>query len=255
MDVGSALVADGEPSDLVDPCEGALDHPAVAAELGRCVDATARDARGDRTGAAFPAAPAMVVGLVGMKLLGPLARTAPLARAHPRHCVQGRGERHAVMAVRARDRQAERRAARVGDRVALRARLAPVGRVRPRRGAPLLAAMVWLSSAARLQSNSPARSSRSSSVRCNRSQTPACCQSRSRRQQVMPEQPNTSRGSISHAMPVRSTNTIPRSAARSGTLGLPPFGFAGSSGSSGSTAAHISSLTSSCLMETESARR
>ncbi len=37
-------------------------------------------------------------------------------------------------------------------------------------------------------------------------------------------------------------------AARSGTRGLPPLGFAGSFGSSGSMASHSSSLTSSFAM-------
>ncbi len=69
----------------------------------------------------------------------------------------------------------------------------------------------------------PRRRRRSSS--CNLSQTPASCQSRSRRQQVTPEPQPSSGGKSSHAMPVRSTNRIPLSAARSEMRGRPPRGF------------------------------
>lgn len=156
MDVGAALVSGGEPAELVHPCEGALDHPAMATEAGGGLDPLARDARRDAPGAALLTAPAAVVGLVGVELCGPLAGPPSTARAHPRHGVERRRERHAVVAVGARDGQAERRSPVVGDRVALRARLAPVCRVRPRLGTPLLAATDWLSSAARDQSSSPA---------------------------------------------------------------------------------------------------
>ena len=110
---------------------------------------------------------------------------------------------------------------------------------------PFFAATDAESMAARDQSSSPARCRRSSRIRCNSSHTPAFCQSRRRRQHVIPEQPKTSRGSISQGMPERSTNTIPRSASRSEHRGRPPFGFGGSSGNSGATAAHISSLNNS----------
>jgi hypothetical protein len=48
-------------------------------------------------------------------------------------------------------------------------------------------------------------------------------------------------GSISHGMPLRSTNRIPLSAARLATRGRPPLGLGGSGGSNGSMIAHSSS--------------
>ena len=87
---------------------------------------------------------------------------------------------------------------------------------------------------ARLQLiRSAARRPRSNSW-CNPSQTPASCQSRRRRQQVMPDPHPFSSRSISHWMPVRSTNRIPVSAARSDIRGLPPRDRGGAGGSSGS---------------------
>ena len=64
----------------------------------------------------------------------------------------------------------------------------------------------------------------------------------SRRQHVLPPQP-ISAGRSRHWMQVCSTKTIPASAARSDTRGLPPFGLAGSDGRNGETAAQRSSGT------------
>ena len=224
------------------PSEGALDHPAMPPELGRGLHAAACDPRDDRAGPAFVPTPAMVVGLGplprkgiaardvpkrSMELVGPLAGPPARARPHARNGVERRCERHAVMAVRARQRHAERRAPAVGAAMPLRARTAPIRRVRTDRLAPLPAPMDAASKEARDPSSSPARSSRSNSTRCRRSPTPAVrhgartdgaprlTQSRRRRQHVMPEQPNTSRGSLSHGRPVRRTNTlIPRAGPR-----------------------------------------
>jgi hypothetical protein len=108
--------------------------------------------------------------------------------------------------------------------------------------------MLAESSAARDQSMRPREPRRSSSKRCSRSHTPARCQSRSLRQQVLPlPQPN-SLGKDCQGQPVFSTNTMPVSAARSGTRGRPPFGFGGSGGRSGWMVVHRSSERSSVLM-------
>ena len=74
-------------------------------------------------------------------------------------------------------------------------------------------------------------------------QTPATCQSRSRRQQLIPDPQPISAGSISQGRPDFSTNKMPVSAARSESRGRPPFGFGRSRGSSGSIAAQRSSGT------------
>ena len=55
---------------------------------------------------------------------------------------------------------------------------------------------------------------------------PASCQSRKRRQQVMPDPHPSSWGSISQGTPLRNTNTIPARHARSAKRGLPPLGLA-----------------------------
>lgn len=76
VDVGAPLVADGQTAEAVEPGERSFDDPAVAAQPLAAVDATLRNAGGDCPGAAFGPAPVVVVGLVGVKLVRPLARAA-----------------------------------------------------------------------------------------------------------------------------------------------------------------------------------
>ena len=159
-----------------------------------------------------------------------------------------RRKHRAVVAVGPAQGHAGRRATGVCDKVALGARLARVCRVRPRRRSRLSAGTDVLFSAARLQSSCPAPSRRSSTVRCRAARTPARCQSRKRRQHVMPEPHPISAGKHSHGSPVLSTNKMPVSAARFGTGGRPPLGRGGSGGSKGATNNQRSSATKSLAM-------
>ena len=237
------LVSDGQAAVAGEPGEGALYNPAVSSEMGAALNPTARDAWDDAAGTAFLAAAAMVIGLVGVELARPAPRAATMAGPDRRHGVQGRGQHTAVVAVGAAERQAKRRTTGVRDKVALGARLAAIRRVRSDFRAPLLAAMLALSSAARRQSICPAACRRSSKARCKAAQTPASCQSRSLRQQLIPEPHPISEASISQGRPDRSTNRMPVSAALSGRRGRPPFGLGRSRGKSGSIAAQRSSGT------------
>ncbi len=241
MDVGATFVPDREAPELRKPSQCALDLPPVPPVPLAAADATARYPRRDAAAPALASAAAVVVALVGVQLAGAAAR-APPAAPHRRDRVQRGREHPAVVAVGRAQRQAERRALAAHDEVALGARLAAVRRVGPGLRTPPRARAEALSSDARRQSSRSAPRSRSSSARCSAAQTPAACHSTSLRQHVLPLQP-TSAGTSRHWMPVRSTKMIPASAARSGTRGLPPFGFAGSGGRSGETAAQRSSGT------------
>jgi hypothetical protein len=113
---------------------------------------------------------------------------------------------------------------------------------------PPRAGTLALSSEACSQSISPTSCNRCSRTRCNRCHTPSWCQSRRRRQQVMPLPHPISWGSISHGIPLLSTKRIPDNTARSAIRGRPPFGLGRSDGKSGSMVAHSWSLTKSLLM-------
>src|SRR5437660_2431368 len=99
--------------------------------------------------------------------------------------------------------------------------LGPLAWIRSRLAPPKTARNELPSTTARDHSISPQRASQSSKEKWISCQMPASCQSRNRRQQVMPELQPSSCGSISQGIPLRRTNRIPVRQARSGKRGLP----------------------------------
>ncbi len=191
MQVGTSLVAHGQAPELVQPGQGALDYPAVSSQLLAAFDAAPCDAGLDAAGAALAAAPAVVVALVGVELVGTSPRPSAAPGSHAGHRVQRGGQHHAVVAVGPAQRDAKRRALGVGDDMALCPGPAAVRRVRADLRAPLFERRLALSRAARCQSRAPASCSRFSSTRCSRVHTPAACHSPSLRQHVLPQQPSS----------------------------------------------------------------
>jgi hypothetical protein len=233
MNVDAAFVSDGKPSEAVDPGEAAFDDPSVSAEFLRGFLRPPGDAGLNVAALAIVATALVVIGFVGVQLVWPTARPAALS-GNGRDSVDQFLERHVVMDVRAGQQKGERNALAVRREMAFRAGPASICWIRPRRSAPFLAAMEEESTQARLQSMRSASRNRRSNSWCSRVHTPATCQSRSRRQQVMPEPQPISNGNISQGMPERSTNRMPVNAARDDTRGRPPLGFGGSGGSNGS---------------------
>jgi hypothetical protein len=242
MDVVAALVADRKTPEPIEPCDGPFDHPAIAAKLLAAFDAASGDARFDAAPPAGAATEREIVSLVGVQFVRPAARpSAPALDRWDR--VEQRLQHLAVMAIGRAQQTGERGALAIDHDVALGPRLAAIGRVGADLRAPLFAGTAALSTAARLQSMRSASLSRFNSSWWRRSHTPARCQSRKRRQQVMPQPQPISCGSISQGMPLFSTNRMPVSAARSETGGRPPFGFGRGGGNSGATTAHSSAET------------
>ena len=164
VDVGAPLVADGQAAGAIEPGMAALDHPAMPSEPVASLDAAPGNPRPDPARPAFLPPHSRIIGLVGMQLVGSPARASPPPAAQGRDRVQRRGHQRAVVAVGAGQDEAERRTARVGDEVALGARLAAVRRVRAGGRPPFFAGTLALSRLARLQSISPAACRRSSST-------------------------------------------------------------------------------------------
>lgn len=108
----------------------------------------------------------------------------------------------------------QRDAASVGDEVVFAACFGPICGVWTRFVPPFRARSEALSTTARDQSIWSASWSLARRTSCNRCHTPAACQSRSRRQQVIPLPQPISWGRSSQPIPVFSTNTIPVSARR-----------------------------------------
>ncbi len=188
MDVLASFIADGETAEAVEPRQCALHHPSISSQALTVVHTAAGNSGHNGALSAFRAAAPMVIALVGVQFVRAASR-ATRSMTHRRHRIESGRQHQAVVPVSPAQAQAERCPRPVDHNMALRARFAAIRRVRAGGSAPFLAAMDEESSAARLQSSWSASAKRSSRVRCRRVQTPAACQSCSRRQHVMPEQP------------------------------------------------------------------
>jgi hypothetical protein len=250
MDIQPSLITYSQPAEAVEPCECALDNPSVPPQLLTALDTSPGNARCDTSFAKGGPIPFRVVPFVSMHLVRALARPAPptLQRRNGiYHLLQHRGVGH----VSSRTLQRQWYSSSADHKMALRTWFSLIRRVLAYCLFPLftpLALTVCESKEALDQSISPAWLRLSSSSLCNFSHTPAFSQSRSRRQQVIPDPQPISCGSISHCRPDLRTNTMPVSAARFAMRGLPPFGLGGSRGNSGSITSHNSSGTSGFAM-------
>lgn len=160
------------------------------------------------------------VAPVALHNLRLVQRTPPLA-SDVWNGIDQRVELGNVVTVRCTQDDRERDALRVDDEVMFAAELAPVRGIRAGFFPARTARIDELSTSARERSISPRRRSSASNASWMRCQTPACCHATSLRQQAVPEPHPISCGSRFHAMPERSTNTMPVSTARSG-VGLRP---------------------------------
>jgi hypothetical protein len=188
-----------------------------------------------------------VVSAIGEGFVGTLA-TASSRAFDRRDGIDQRDRLFGIMDVRAGVRDRQRRPLAVAHNMPLRAIFAAIGGIRSGVRPPKTARTEQLSIATCDQSISSTKPSSSSSTRQIFSHTPATCQSRSRRQQVIPEPQPSSWGRYSHGQPVRRTNKMPISTWRFGTRGRPPFGLEGSDGSKGSINSHNDSDSNGLAM-------
>jgi hypothetical protein len=247
MNISSPLVADPQATIAVQPGERPFDDPAMFTKSFTAFNSLPGDPGSDPTLSQNLAVTPTVVSLVSVQFL----RTSPWPtsptpdrRDRIHHHFQGRR----FIDIRGGVPYDERDALSFDHKMALRALFSSIRRVGAGGFAPPGAGTLPASKDARVQSSCSASPRRSSSKRCSRSHTPACCQSLKRRQQVIPLPQPISSGSISHGMPVLSTNRIPLKAARSETRGRPPLDFSPVGGSNGSIACQSSSLTSCFAM-------
>src|SRR5215471_12223534 len=244
VNVVADLPADAQPPEPVQQRDGLLHHVPVHAQARTVRRATAGDDRADALGLDLGPVLVVVVAAVSEHLPRPLPGP-PAAPAHRRDRVDQRDELGDVVAVATGQRDRQRDTTAVGDHVMLGACPGAVDRAGPGFGPPFNARTCELSAADLDQSIIPAAFSLASSSSCNCCHTPAWCQSRSRRQQVIPDPYPSSCGKNSHAMPVYSTNKIPHSALRSSRRLRPGYRYRRCTcGNNGSISAHNSSLTS-----------
>ena len=138
MDVGAAVVADEQSFELVQPGEGALDDPAVAAEAGAVLGLAACDLRRDPAASQLAPVLVVVVAAVGGDAIRSLLGPADFA-AHRRDPVDERDQLGDVVAVAAGERPGERDPGRVDQEVVLRSVSGSINRARARFGTPFFA--------------------------------------------------------------------------------------------------------------------
>ena len=127
VDVVAPLVPQPKTTRSLLPTERALCHPPVAPQLLAALDAPAGQARHDPTFSEALAQLLVVVSLVRVQLVGPAARTAPLA-PHRRDRVHRRQQPLAIRDICPREHSGKREAVPIYRLVALGARPAPVHR-------------------------------------------------------------------------------------------------------------------------------
>jgi len=232
VNVHPLFVAHAQSPELVQPSEGPFDHPAPSPQSAAMFGIALRKKRVDASVTQTLPDRLRVITTVAQYAIRTMPWASPLSLQSWDGINQCEGLLR-VIAIGPRELNGQRNSASIANQMALAAQLGPVGGIRSRLPPPKTARIELPSTTVRDQSISPQRASQSSKEKWISCQMPASCQSRNRRQQVMPEPQPSSCGSISHGMPLRSTKRIPVKQARSGKRGLPPLGLRGEGGSSG----------------------
>ncbi len=214
MNVGAAFVANAQASELMQPSDGALHHPTGHAQATAVLGVAASNLGANAAGGQRPAVRLGVIAAVGLDHIGTVTRRARFTGDRRNAVDQGQQLRN-IVAVGLGENDRQGNALGIREEMVFRARFTAIGWVRSSFFPPWTARTEELSATARAKSSLSAWRNFASNTRCNRSQTPACCQSRSRRQQVIPEPHPISLGSISQGIPDCSTNRIPVSIRRS----------------------------------------
>jgi hypothetical protein len=249
MDAGTTFVSQIESTKSMEPGEGPLDDPAGAAQSAAVRAAAFRQLATDSTSLEFIAMRLRIVPTVTLHKTR-LSQRSSRTAAQCRDAVDERQQLGYVVPVRRREARDNRNPVGVGKNMMFRPGLTAIGRVRSSFFPPRSARSEALSTTARARSSRPRRRNSVNKTRWSRFHTPARCQRTNRRQHVLPEPQPISFGSIFHGMPLRSTNRMPVSTARSG-IGLRPacWRLRGRRfGNRGSIRVHRSSSMSAWLM-------
>lgn len=213
VDVSSSFVSDPQAPEVMKPGQAALDDPAGFAQTAAVRHTSLCQQRFDATLFQCIAMGLRIVTTLSLHGFGTLWRTTSFA-VNVRNRIEQRQQLGDVVAIGFGQDNAQRHAPGIGQQMVLGAGFAPVNRAGTCFFPAPMARTEEESTTAKDQSNSPSCCKRLSTNWCNLSQTPASCQSRRRRQQVMPHPQPISWGRYSHGMPVFKTNKIPISAWR-----------------------------------------
>jgi hypothetical protein len=222
MDVVAAIITKLQMPVLMHPAFRPFHHPAVDAQAAAMLRSSFCQNRLRSSGSELPTMRFGVIATIALDSIESVTRSATLA-SNSGNGVHQRQQLRDVVTIRSSQRESHHRAAiAVHQQMMLRTALSPIYWIWACFFPPCIARTEAESTTARDQSILSAALSLSSSTWCNRRHTPATFQSRSRRQQVIPQPQPISCGRYSHGIPVFSTNTMPASTLRSSTGGRPP---------------------------------
>ena len=213
MNIGATVAAKTKPTELVKPTDRPFHHPSRHAQAAAMFRVSLGENRSDAHLSQTLAMRLGIVCTIPLGCIGFSARATGLSRDGRNGRDQGEKLRN-VMAVRAGQNRRQRHPVSASNHMMLGAPFTPVCRVRAGFFAPPTARTEPLSTTDRDQSIWSAARSFARKTRWMVCQTPAACQSRSRRQQVIPLPQPISWGRYSHGIPVLRTKRIPISAWR-----------------------------------------
>ena len=238
MDVIALFVTDPQSPLLEEPGEDPLDDAAVFSQSASMGGVSFCNLRNDPLGSqGFANFFLGIVSPIRIQLSWPFAPST--ARA-----LDGRDRIHqwnrqlGVMDIGSGMDHRERDPFAIADEMPFRAVFPTIRGIGASFRPPKIARTELLSTTALDQSIRSAKPNSSSKTCQTFCQTPETCQSRSRRQQVMPLPHPSSGGSNSQAVLVRATNKMPVRANRSDTRGRPPLGRGFSGGRRGLILSH-----------------
>lgn len=157
MDLGVAFVAGSEAAEVVQVREAAFDDPAFAAEVGAVLDAALGDDGFDPARPEQSAVLVVVIAAIGEEAVGLAPRATWLAGDRPGvQALEQRDQLRDVVAIAAGQRDRERNARGVDEKVVLGPGAATIDRRGPSQEPPKSARMWLASAAARDQSILPA---------------------------------------------------------------------------------------------------
>jgi hypothetical protein len=242
MDICSSFVTKAKATKLMNPRQRTLDNPSGHSESATAFRIASGQQRYDTTTTqGFP---------MGLRIISPIAlnnvrtltRTSTFTRYRWNGINQGQ-QLGDIMTICSAQANSEWNAFRICDRVMFRAIFTPICGVWADFRPPKMARTEALSITARDQSICSAAWSWFNKIRWSLSHTPAFCQSRNRRQQVIPLPHPISLGRSSQGIPVLRTKRIPVKALRLGIGGRPPFGRGFGDGSNGPMISQNSSVS------------
>ena len=247
MNIITAFITNSQSTKLVQPGKRPLNHPTEYTQPAAVFGSAFGQNRFYTQLTQSISMGLTVIGSIALNTIRSLTRTAYLA-GNRRYRFNQRQKLSHIMAVGPGELHRQWDPVGIGDEVMFRARFPSIRRIWARFRPPKTARTEAESTTAREKSILSFSRSFLSRMRCILSQTPAFCQSRSLRQQVIPEPQPISLGKCCQGIPVLRTKMIPVRTFRSSMGGLPPFGRGGRFGMIGSMSFHNSSSINGLAM-------